>query len=629
MTHPTLTATHIVTETVKNRVSRTSTMSEDDSNTPAPLPSSINRPSASSSTRDAIIPSSIIPDTSTPLTSSSTTSISASTTSTTSTTPPVFNTPTPTESTAQTSASATTAAAAAAQPVLTKPQIAGVTVGSIAAAGLVFGLLALFFWLRGRRKKQRRSSDASFGNDRIVIDRPRTPSQPSAVAAPDVEGGNREVGISEPYRQDVQAATARPQSTRWSFWRKSIKPEDIGVAVAPSPAQQTAYDRSPVTPMSAASYETASRLLPDKPTYDKPTYSLFPPPLRLSSYNTQVSPIDAPEPQYASFGRAELGTVVRPAPRGRGTMDTSQTHLHLGQPTIRAVPSDPFIDASSSSRTADPQQFRTLPAQRPKVAASHPVIHQYGQWAEPAQLPRKPVPARLPPNSLHAGQPSDALNHSSYLPPHLATLAADPLISQKQGQPSRRKSSGRRKANERRPETFLSTSDTSFEDAGSDDELPPPLPQSTLSPVVESPPSRPQTAGVRYPVVPTSAAESPSVNRTVREVRREREQLELNPASDRSKGKAKASPKTPSPKMPSPRDKALPSAPPVPELVGTELRERQQAPDSSSERIKPGSAKWNILVAPGMEGIENIGSPSRSKASGEWTPLSTPTRRPR
>ncbi|KAL8703186.1 MAG: hypothetical protein Q9201_003635 [Fulgogasparrea decipioides] len=576
-------------------------MSEDNSNSPTPLPSSINNPSISSSTQDPITLSSIISNTSIPLSSSSTPSTSASITVAASTTSSVFSSPTPTESGAQTPASTTTAAAAAAQPVLTKPQIAGVTVGSIAVAGLIFGLLALFFWLRGRRKKERRGSDASFGNDKIVVDRPRTPSQPSAVAAPDVEGGNREVG------------------------NPCIKREDIGVAVASGPAQQTAYDRSPVTPMSAASYETTSRLLPDKPTY-----SLYPPPLRPSSYNAQLSPIDAPRPQYAGFGRTELGPVVRPAPRGRGTMDTSQTHLHLGQPTIRAVPSDPFIDASSSSRTADPRQFQTLPAQRPKAAASHPVIHQYGHWAEPAQLPRKPVPARLPPNSLHAGQRSDALNHSSELSPQLATVADDPLISPKQGQPSRRKSSGRRKANEKRPETFFSTtSDTSFEDASSDDELPPPLPQSTLSRVAESPPSRPRTAGVRYPVIPTSAAESLSVNRTVREVRREREQLELNPASDRSKGKAKASPKTPSPKVPSPRDKALPSTPPVPELVGTELKERQQAPDSSSDRIKPGSAKWNILVAPGMEGIENIGSPSKSKASGEWTPLSTPTRRPR
>ncbi|KAL8945467.1 MAG: hypothetical protein Q9183_008081, partial [Haloplaca sp. 2 TL-2023] len=85
--------------------------------------------------------------------------------------------------------------------------------------------------------------------------------------------------------------------------------------------------------------------------------------------------------------------------------------------------------------------------------------------------------------------------------------------------------------------------------------------------------------------------------------------MELNPASDRSR---RASSKTTSPK-----DKALPA---VPELAGRELRDR----DDNSDRIKPGSAKWNILVAPGLEGIENIGSP-RSKASGEWTPATSST----
>ncbi|KAL8864975.1 MAG: hypothetical protein Q9174_007139 [Haloplaca sp. 1 TL-2023] len=378
-----------------------------------------------------------------------------------------------------------------------------------------------------------------------------------------------------------------------------MKPEDIGVAVAPGPVHQ-APDPSPITPMSAASYETTSRLLPDMPTY-----SLFPRPLRLSSQHNGVSPIDAPTPSATSFG-----LPVRPAPRGRGTMDTSQMHMHLGQPTLRAVPSDPFLDASSSSRTVDPRQFQTLPAQRSTTAVPPPVIQQSGQWAQPVQLHRKPVPARLPP-SLHSGQAIRRSPNAAELPPHPATRSIDPSTFPTPP-PVRRKSLIRRKVSRKRPETYFSThSETDFEDDDSDIE--PPALQPTLSTVVESPPRRVQTAGVRYPPVPTSAAESPSVNRQVRQVRREREVMELNPASDRSR---RASPKTPNPK-----DKALPN---VPELGGRELRDR----DDNSDRIKPGSAKWNILVAPGFEGIENISSP-RSKASGEWTPSSTTPNTPR
>ncbi|KAI4193688.1 MAG: hypothetical protein LQ350_008205 [Teloschistes chrysophthalmus] len=626
MTHSTLTATHVVIETVQPSSPQLNTMSRNNPITATPLPSSINRPSSvpATSSQDDGLPFSIVADPNPPSPSPTTTESIFSTGDPFSTSPSTIASPTSTTPITSPSASPTVVAPPPSGPVLTKPQIAGVTVGSIAAAGLVFGFLALVFCLR-ERKRRRRGSDASFGNDKIVIDQPRTPSRSSAAAPHDLEHGNQEIATPEPY-QRAQAPDTRPPSNRWSFWRKSMNPEDIGVAVAPGPAHQLAYERSPVTPMSATSHESSSRLLPDKPIY-----SLYPPPLRLSSYNTQVSPIDAPGQQYANFRRNSFGPAIRaaPAPRGPRTMDTSQSNLHLGQPTIRAVPSDPFLDASSSSRTTDPRQFQTLPAQRSKSALSPPIIHQSGQWAQPVQLHRKPVPARLAPDGLRIVTPTDQMSFVSELPANPATLAIGSSQSSQTVQPTRRKSSGRRKGNTRRPQTFLSTTtDTSFEDADSDDE--PPMPHSTLPTVVESPPSRIRTAGVRYPVVPISAAESPSVNQTVREIRKQqqqqqREQLELNPASDRSMGKARASP---NPKTPSPRfDKALPN---VPELTGTQLRERQQVPDDSSDRIKPGSAKWSILVAPGLEGIENAGSPGmKSKASTEWTPVSTPTRRAR
>ncbi|KAL8635026.1 MAG: hypothetical protein Q9226_009395, partial [Calogaya cf. arnoldii] len=277
-THPTLTATQVIVTTVPYSKSPTSTMSEADT---APEPSF---PSISpSATKDEILPSDIVTDTKIIPTPSSTTSNFPSTTegslTETSTFVPITSLPTNSQSSPTVTAAA---AASGSRPVLTKPEIAGVTVGSVAAAGIVFGILALCFCLRSRRDKRRRASDASFGNDKIVIDEPRTPSPPLAPAVHDVERGFRGPEGFEPYGQRTEATFASPQSNdRWSFLRRSTKPEDIGVAVAPGPVQQTPYDPSPITPVSAASYETTSRLLPDKPTY-----SLYPPPLRLSSYNT-------------------------------------------------------------------------------------------------------------------------------------------------------------------------------------------------------------------------------------------------------------------------------------------------------------------------------------------------------
>lgn len=619
MTHQTLTATHVVVETIHNPKANPSTMAEHptttaDGETDVPsFPSSISRPSpiSVSDITDYPYPTGIITDTSIPSTTSTTTFNDPSTTDAIFTTSSTFISVTVPTTTSQSSASPTvTTAVAPTQQALTKPQIAGVAVGSIAAAGLVFGLLALVFCLRDR-KKRRRGSDASFGNDKIVIDQPRTPSPspPSIPAFEDAEYGPREVGAGQPVR--AEAAIARPQSNRWSFWRKNVKPEEIGVAVAQNPLPPSTHDPSPLTPMSAASYETTSRLLPDKPTY-----SLYPPPLRISSYNQEVSPIDAPGPTAAGFSRALPGLVPKPVPRGRGIIDTSQSNLHIGHPALRTMPSDPFLDSTSNDRQPDPRQLQTLPAQRTRDGPSKPISVHYPHRAGPVKVPRKPVPVRLPPDGLRADASIERRDWGSDAPSQTAAPAAELPVFLSEPRPVRRKSSGKRKLGGKRPMTFLSTtSDTSFEDADSEEE--PPLPQSALSPVVESP-NRRRTAGVHYPVIPTSAAESPSINRTIREVRRE--QIELNPASDRSKGKAKASLRTPSPK-----DKPVPD---VPELAGIELKERQQAPDSNSGRVKPGSAKWSILVAPGLEGIENVGSP-KSKASTEWTPASTPTRRGR
>ncbi|KAL9016266.1 MAG: hypothetical protein Q9185_006388 [Variospora sp. 1 TL-2023] len=594
-------------------------MSDEGANTLSAFPSSINSPSpvSVSAITDTPYPTGLVIDTSIP----SAPSITIPDTLFTTTDDPLtsltaFSSTASSTLTIQNSASPTAAAVTASQPTLTKPQVAGVAVGSIAAAGLVFGLLALFFFLRDRKKK-RRASDASFGNDKIMIDQPRTPSPhpPPGPITQDMECRPRDVETAGPSR--TEATIARPPSERWSFWRKSVKPEEIGVAVARNPVAQTTYDRSPVTPMSAASYETTSRLLPDKPTY-----SLFPPPLRLSPYNQDVNPIEASGPIVAGFGRALPGLVPKPAPRGRGTMDTSQMYMHLGLPALRAVPSDPFLDSSSSGRQTDPRQFQTLPAQRTRAAPSKPASVHYGQWTKPVEVHRKPVPARLTPNNLRSDPSIERLDWGLDAPLQATVAPADLSFLTVEPQSTRRKSSGKRRLSGKRPPTFLSAaSDTSFEDADSDTD-PPPLPQNTLSPVVESPRSRRRTAGVRYPVIPTSAAESPSIDRTVRQIRRE--QIELNPASDRSKGKTKVSPKA-SPQPPSFLDKPMPNVPNVPELAGTELKERQQVPDNGSDRVKPGSAKWNILVAPGLEGIENVGSP-KSKTSMEWTPVSTPTR---
>ena len=231
------------------------------------------------------------------------------------------------------------------------------------------------------------------------------------------------------------------------------------------------------------------------------------------------------------------------------------------------------------------------------------------------EVRRKPAPAYLPIVHKRSDPVMEPSSSRQYQLDQQAVAAIDFSSAENIKQLPRHKSSGKSRSGSKRPLTFLSDT-TSIEDAESDDE--PPLPQSVLSPVIESPQRQPPKGNVRYPAIPISASESPSVYQPVRQV--SREQLQLGSPTDKGKGKERVRPK-----VDIPANKSLPN---VPELGGTELRERQQVPDSSRDSPKPGSAKYNILVAPGLEGIENLGSP-RSKASGEFTAPNTPTRRAR
>ncbi|KAL8742922.1 MAG: hypothetical protein Q9190_004668 [Brigantiaea leucoxantha] len=567
------------------------------------FPPSFNNPTSQShsKTTSSPLPTSIIVDTSTTPVSSTFSSSFASRTSpiTSPTTLPLSPNSSPTN---------TAAAAGAAKPILTKPQIAGVTVASVAAAGLTIGVLFFIFCFR-KRKPNRRDSGSSFGGDKIIGDHARSPPPSSSGTAQNLEHGLLHIDAIN--AGQLHVTPPRDRSTRRSFWRGTTQSEEIGVAVAPDVRQETPLDHSPVTPMSATSYRTTSQLLPDKPRY-----SLFPQPLQPHSHLSPVSPVDQQRLDVPFEQRGTL-PLLRPGPSGRGVVDTSQPNLQGGRPSLRAVPSDPFLDSSLDARP--PQQFRPYrvpPTQEQQDISPGQATANRNQSDRSVEVLRKPVPARRP-LEIQRSNPASALPIPVVNPRPPQTQPAVPVVDLLSLQPPRRKSKGKQRQTGRRPPTHYSSgSDTSFEDEENEEV---PLVHSTLSPVVESPPIRSRTTGVRYPVIPKSASESPFMDRTVRQV--PRQQLELNPATDKSKGKRKAGPS-----IYSAAEKTLPD---VPELAGSELQERWQQPHNSNRGMSPRSAKYKILVAPGLEeGIENVSTP-RSKGSGEWTPMSTPTKRTR
>ena len=336
----------------------------------------------------------------------------------------------------------------------------------------------------------------------------------SAVMASSPEHVDRSRDLPTSVTHQTHAAPTTSDGSRWDLWARGVNSEEIGAAVDPQRASDAAHDSPQV---STTSRRTDSQLLPDKPTY-----SLYPSPLRIKTQMSPASPI---------AGSVTM-PLTRPPPRGRNSSDTSQVHLQRGRFNEQFSPSDPFVDPYTSSppSTHAKQQDQVAPTQHP-----YPNMLDYESRARLTEITRKPVLARY---SLSAPRSQPLLNQSqpglengiSTSAPRSQGLASSDLVPSSEIRSQR--PAPRRKSNRRRPPTHFSMdSDTSFEDAGDDEEMP--GQHHVLSPVAESS-SRGQ---VRYPRIPGSTVplttHQPFLGSPTRP-RRPRGQVELNPLRDKS-----------------------------------------------------------------------------------------------
>ena len=369
-------------------------------------------------------------------------------------------------------------------PILTKPQVAGVVVASIGAAALAFGLCFLLFCYR-RRKQERPQSGSSFGGDKLANSSVDSTPDLAIIAARDFghDPEGKEVVTQASVQSPPERSAGTPQTTGeggWSQWRRNTAPQDIGLALAP--ADLTRSHPSPITPSSRRTRN--SQLLPEKPSY-----SLFPPPLRPSPQSRRAS--QSLEAQLAS--RNALGKMPSPTkisnPRFPGSLDTSQTYMQ-GDSNSRSSSSPPqtlpYMKTASSESNYQP--YRREPTPDPTTGP---------HWSEaPGVLVRKPLQARVFPSarghrlgqSIHGQRSSVSRPYPQPTPAdalHLNTISTN---------------TPRRKKSDPRPTTWFSTgSETSFEDA---DDVPEPV--SALTPVKE------QHSPIAYPSIPVTAAESPT-----------------------------------------------------------------------------------------------------------------------
>ncbi|KAL9632188.1 MAG: hypothetical protein Q9164_005478 [Protoblastenia rupestris] len=295
----------------------------------------------------------------------------------------------------------------------------------------------------------------------------------AAIAAREFAHEEQPRTLSPPRAPLTLVTPAQTAEGGWQQWTRNTPPPNIGLALGPEVAGSSRDGPSPITP---GSNRTHSQLLPEKPTY-----SLFPPPLRTGPNSRRTSQTLRPP---ASNAYAPDKSSPMAGPSFPSSMDTSQAHLQ-GVSRNRSL-SDPFYDPPKGSPL---QGYRGIP------------------WTDLSTTVRKPLPAQ--PSSRVRGIRTSSTSQAQqpnlprpYPPPPPIEQHYMAAINRQHS----RRNTARKKSNSSSQFTrFSNGSETSFEDA--DDDLLP-QPKTTLSPVAEvrSPPQRPPK--VMYPPVPTTAAES-------------------------------------------------------------------------------------------------------------------------
>ena len=620
--------THTITATIQHPTTITFTSYPDQTTTtPAivcPLTtSSMTTPTTFPEPSASDLPSSVSdPDDISPLPTALATATSPQPVSPLTPAPISSNSPTTTTLPAGTSVSSFTAVPANSSPpiatknVLTRPQIAGIAVAGAATATIVFALLAFFFCLR-KKRRSKRDSDSSFGADEIVETRQGPPSAPGSTF-PVAEQARQQVGEAPTKAQRLLGMPPRTNENRFSFWRRSmIRPEDIGVAVAPGGAGDITHETSPVSPVS---YRTNSELLPDKPSY-----SLYPAPLQPRSSRRPESAV------ARSAEGADIG-FYPPVPPPKPTLQR--------RPEVKTpMPSDPFLDSSNDPRARMYAMERKHAVEHggikgvrsSKIPTSGVQMPYNNAWSSSQNPgPSLPRPAylwegALPLYTSRQGQsqlkPTSQFTDSSAYPGRPSYAACNPNSNIQQQ--LTKSAAYSRKSGGKRPLTHLTTaSDTSFEDEGDDaEELP--RPSLALSPVVESPKLQSPLGNIRYPIIPGKTIST--------------KQCRLSPPSPTRKPPRRPYPPTQGAGIGNGPTRELPRQAGVPKRSGSQPVKRQEPHQASTfthglrERqdtngVVKVSAKQQILCSPGIEGIENFGSPQQGHSS-QRTPLRSPGRR--
>ncbi|KAL6247223.1 hypothetical protein RBB50_005566 [Rhinocladiella similis] len=406
----------------------------------------------------------------------------------------------------------------ASKPVLSTAQIVGIVVGGVATALTMFGLLMLVCWMRRRRRARRRSQRRS----RLVEATPPSDYQsPPKQSSPAFSNLNSTLNV--PARSTRFYAPQQPlEEKRRSFWRRSIRPEDIGVAVSPKLP-------GPDSPMSATSQQSLSRLLPTTPKR-----ALWPAPLNLEAMKERQTYSQRPSSDATLLDEEAEAKVEQ----SEAIMVDNQPFI-LEKPPLakrqRTVPAPLKLPVVPEDRSRTPTQAVRIPltptydngnvdfVSPPRTFGSPPtrdVIagEELQRTATPTSIPerklapsstyarrniRKSPPARLP---LRVGE--NSVRQSPRQEPYVMSSRLAPAVAG----PIERQSS-------------ISSNFTEFDEDTTPEEMNrqlglranPPTSSAVIEKVTESYPAQDSPIkDLRYPSIPRSAAISRQAEKPAR-----------------------------------------------------------------------------------------------------------------
>ena len=330
---------------------------------------------------------------------------------------------------------------------LSSSKIAGIGVSAGLATLLI---LALFFWRCQRRERLQRRRSMRWSIHGSRTHPPNYGSPPDLPATAKAPNGSFLPAAASNQRF---YSAARLEEKRRSFWRRSIKPEDIGVAVSPHVVENS-------SPASFSSQQSLTKLLPKVPEKlpTRTSKELWPPPVSLEIGRSRRSLTYRPTSDATVFDE-DLEANVAFAPLRPSDVRESASIMNPSEKRERAHPAPLQLSSTQPHAFLNPWKGKeqsptaliplTPTYDNGNILQSLPRTYPPSSWKQNARVndlfpppPLSALPEEMSP-TRHASPHKNVLRKKAPQPIATEDARSQPaVVSSEPKSPPHRKDSG-------------------------------------------------------------------------------------------------------------------------------------------------------------------------------------------